>query len=360
MLPYFCKTERHYDPGDTSKAHGHHGPVQSATVTSSGRKYPLRQPLLEAWKSLGLKYVADVNGGSPLGVAECVEARIDGKRVVASVAYSLEGVTVLTSTLVRRVLLSIPTDVQGIPTAIGVELANGTTYTGRREVILSAGAFGTPQILMLSGIGPTSELAKHGITQLVDSPGVGHNLWDHLRLAQVWKLRKPELGLAQGSPAFNNPIFAAGNPIDFVTTSSVPQDGLREALAKDRATEQAVATLAGSGERCHISFHVKYRGRPYDGTNISTNAMNFLPTSRGTVTLASTDPEEKAVVDSNHYATEADRYRMRTAVKNMCKMMNAPAMKEWVSGEVVPDGFVALTEDSTDEDIDARLYVDAL
>lgn len=129
-----------------------------------------------AWEDLGIKEVDDINAGSPLGMADIVESRNQGQRVVASAAYSLEGVTVITSTIARRVIIS------SSKVAIGIELADGGIFTARREVVLSTGSIRTPQLLMLSGIGAAEELKRHGIEQVVDAAEVGRNLWDHLGL----------------------------------------------------------------------------------------------------------------------------------------------------------------------------------
>jgi choline dehydrogenase-like flavoprotein len=350
FLPYFCKTETHFDASDSSKYHGYAGPVPTASVTSSGRKYPLRDLVRAAWEDLGIKEVDDINAGSPLGMADVVESRIKGQRVVASTAYSLEGVTVMTSTIARRVIIS------SSKVATGVELADGRIFTAKREVILSAGSIRTPQLLMLSGIGAAEELKKHGIEQIVEAPEVGGNLWDHLGLFVSFKLRHPEIGAAVGSPKWVDPLFQNGNPIDWFTTSSVPREDLKAALSKDSETN-----IPGddhrllSSPRCHLALFVQYVGRPIDGTLITGFALNKLPTSRGRVSLASSDPADNPKIDNNHYATEADRYRLRTGLRLMSEMFNTPAGKEMVVGEVVPEGMKAITATSTDEEIDVRV-----
>ena len=313
--------------------------------------------------ALGIQQAADINGGSPLGLAEIVEARTGGQRVVASSAYSMTGITVLTSTLVRRILVSNLPD--GTKVAMGVELSSGQKYTARAEVILSAGTIKTPQLLMLSGIGPAEELQHHGIQQLVDSPEVGRNLWDHLGLTQQWKLRSPELGAAFGSPAFNDPKFMNGNAMDWHTTSSVPTTQLKAALAKDldnESTSSGVGNheLVRGGGMCHMGLLVFYVGVPLDGSLITTCSLNYLPTSRGTVTLASPDIETKSLIDHNHYATHADRYRLRTAVRTFSKLTSTPPLAEIISGEAIPPGCKGTSEDSTDEEIDERVKKGAM
>lgn len=91
--------------------------------------------------------------------------------------------------------------------AMGVQLTDDHVYLASKEVMLSAGAYRTPQLLTLSGIGPAKELAKHGITQTLDAPCVGENLHDHMAVSQWWKLRNPEDGLALGSRKFSDPTF---------------------------------------------------------------------------------------------------------------------------------------------------------
>ena len=114
-----------------------------------------------------------MNSGSPLGVGELVENRQNGMRQLASTSYDLSRVKVITETLVKCVMIDDENQ------ATGVELSDGAKIAARREVIISSGAYRTPQVLMLSGIGPSDELKKHGIAQKVHSPGVGKNFHDH-------------------------------------------------------------------------------------------------------------------------------------------------------------------------------------
>lgn len=362
FLPYFRRTETHFDGGARGKekqdesVHGYEGPVHTASATSSGRKYPLREPILKAWAEFGVERQesGDINDGSPLGVAEGVEARKDGKRVIASEVYPLDGVTVASSTLVRKVLFT--STYEGEKVATGVELTNGRAFTTRREVILCAGAFRTPQLLVLSGIGPPEELKKHGIECMAASPEVGKNLWDHLILLQRWKLRNPNLAGAVGSAKFHaDPAFLKGNPMDWYTTVSVPKNELNSALEKD-GEEVADSDLLLAGPRCHLGLFVNYVGLPIDGSLITTFLQNLLPTARGKITLASTDPADNPIVDHNHYSTEADRYRLRTGVRMATKLMKTPAGKEIVVGEAIDEGLVAISDTATDAEIDVRLH----
>src|ERR1700761_3523261 len=215
MLPYFKKTESCQDKPtkEAVEQHGFDGPISNIRISQSSEKriYPLREPLLQAWKSIGVEYNEDGNDGSPQGVAETRENWKNGKRQIASEAYGLHrlsNIIVKTDTLVRRVLIEDSTNGKK---AVGIELANGEQIKAKREVIISCGAYRTPQLLLLSGIGPTDELERHGITQHKDLP-VGKKFYDHLALHQFWKLKHPEQGLAIGTPLWNDPAYGLGVP----------------------------------------------------------------------------------------------------------------------------------------------------
>lgn len=180
LLPSFRKSETHHvilhgKPGQ----HGFDGPIHT---TASARNYPPRDLLRSAFlKGTSLPFNEDPNGANPISVAPYTENWRDGKRQPAGKAYGLDGVKVLTKAWVNRILFDGKT-------AKGAELSNGQKIFVRREVVVSCGAIRTPQVLMLSGIGPAAELAKHGIKQNVDSPDVGLNFHDHIAMAQFYKV----------------------------------------------------------------------------------------------------------------------------------------------------------------------------
>jgi choline dehydrogenase-like flavoprotein len=181
MLPYFRKTENHHVPYASPEDHGFEGGMYTGTVTSSGRKYPLRDMVKAAWEAVGLEQIPDANSGSPQGFAELTENRRNGIRQLAGDVYSLARVKFMTEKLIKRVVIE-QLDKRNI--AAGVELASGEVNTANEEIIISAGAYRTPQLLMLSGIGPAAELEKHGIEQVVELSEVGKNLHDHLGVPQ--------------------------------------------------------------------------------------------------------------------------------------------------------------------------------
>lgn len=151
-----------------------------------------------------------------------------------------------------------------------------------------------------------------------------------------------------------------GNPIDWLTTSSVPYEGMKAALSQDLDGPVPNNHSLLVSPRCHIGFIVNYVSIPLDGTLIMTYALDYIPTSMETVTLTSSDPRDKPLIDHNHYATEADRYRIRTGARMIAKLMNTSEMKEMVSDEALPEGYKAITEESTNEDIDVRVREGAM
>ena len=359
LLPFFRKTENYHTSDTNPNEHGFQGPVHTQSVSSTGRNYPLREPLKAAWASAGVNHVVDANSGSPQGVGELIENRHNGRRQVASMVYSLAGIQIMTDSLVRRVLVE---ERETKKVAFGIQLADDRILTATKEIILSAGAYRTPQVLLLSGIGPANHLQALGIAQTVNAPHVGYNLHDHMAVAQWWKLRNPDAGLTLGSPKFDSPAFAKGTPLDWIVTQSVPRDGLKSALAKDLGEVDGSHSLL-SPPRSHTETLIVYAAAndanpqiPMDGSHLTTTVINLLPTSRGTISLSSTDPANAPLIDPNYNATEADRYVMRAGIRKLLQMLlDTEEGKAIIESETVADGQSPLDLASSDRDLDARI-----
>ncbi|QSZ31583.1 hypothetical protein DSL72_001150 [Monilinia vaccinii-corymbosi] len=354
FLPYFRKVE-HYHV--SSEEHGSEGPNYTQSVTSSGRRYPLRDQVKNAWSSVGVRHIADANSGSPQGIGELVENRRESIRQVASSIYPLKGIDVLLNTLVKRVV--IEDNEAGEKVATGVELANGDIIKAKGEVILAGGAYRTPQVLLLSGVGAKKNLK--GIPQVIDLPEVGKNFHDHMSVAQWWKLKHPENNLAIGAPGFKDPKYFTGLPMDWIITQTVPRQGLKDALERDSGENEDSNPLIAS-DRAHTESFMVYVARspenppiPLNGTHVTTSVVGLLPTSRGSIKLASTDPKDAPLIDPNYYATEADRYVLRTGLRKMAEVLSTDAGRDIVDHEVVSEGLVPLTPNSSDEEVDAHV-----
>ncbi|PLB50787.1 alcohol oxidase [Aspergillus steynii IBT 23096] len=366
LLPYFKRTETHYDPNADPAVHGTSGPIHNTIVerTSPERKYPLKEPVRSAWDRIGVKFNPDANAGNPLGLAHFGENWREGQRQLASEAYGLSkrpGVTVLTDTLVEKVILTSQRDSQ---VATGVKVVNGPDYHASREVIISAGAYRTPQVLMLSGIGPAEELAKHNIPQLVDAPDVGRHFHDHFCVPQWWKLRHPEQGLSMGTPLWTSPAYGMGVPYDWNVTLQTPSDELTRAFQLDDgevpadhpylnpnfAHSEVLVIYAPMGQAV-AGFET-----PMDGTHISTAVLLMAPTARGQITLADADPASAPVIDPNYLGKEVDRAIVRDGVRRVARLLlDTPEGKDIVEHEVTRPDNVPMKADITDEEIDANV-----
>lgn len=380
QLPYFKRAENVVNPHCDQAQHGVKGLVTVTSVSTTGRQFPLRNAVLKAWEELGIQYNPDGNSGNPLGVAELHESRANGLRQVASSCYSLQGVTVLTSSMVTRILL---TEIDGDPSspvrAVGVELEDGTEYKATKEVVLSAGAYRSPQVLMLSGIGCKDQLSSHGIRAIIDLPDVGAHLKDHLLYSTFWRLQHPEEegGLVLGStnPLFSQQHFTTGVPLDWVTTTTLPTDGLRKAIKRDEGGEPTSSPSSSFSqhpllrvERAFMESLVTYAAMspadpaiPFDGSHITATLVGLTPTSKGTVKLASADPKQRPLIDPQFYTTEVDRYAFRDGVRRITTLLTQTSTgKRIFAGESPPARFRPLSQETTDEEIDARIAHSAL
>ena len=360
MMPYFNRSEHHHDPDADPKLHGFDGPIH----TVSGRHYPLRDTVYSAFHAAGYQDIQDANSGNPLGLAKYTENWHKATRQPAGTAYPLEGVEVMTDTTVHKLTLK-DHPATGNMLVTGIELLSGRQIHARNEVIISCGAHRTPQLLMLSGIGNEVELAKHGIHQFVNSHFVGHNLFDHLALGIAWKLKPSvqERGAALGHRKWkNNHSNAEGMPMEWIVHASVRPSALLPALQADGEILSAPKQLLLK-ERAHTMMLVAYgpmamgpnNSIPMDGSHISSIALLYQPTSRGSLTLSSANPEDPPVVDPAYYATQADKVMLRSAIRNILRVMETPAMQEVVDCESPPKGYPPLTSKSTDGEIDARV-----
>jgi choline dehydrogenase-like flavoprotein len=260
--------------------------------------FPLAEQAAAGWEELGVSTLpdGDQNTGNNLGRAYICEARSEGKREWSANQYSLDGVEVRLETFVNRVIVQ---KIDGNLKATGVELADGNVVKGQ-NIIVSAGAFRSPQILQLSGIGSSSHLQEFGIEPLVDLPEVGKNLSDHMIFFQHWRLRDPSAGYTIGSanPLFQQPQYSQGVPFDWIVNTIVPKEGLVKAIEKDEGVKPNESNhVLLAKERTFIENIVMFAklpfpGVPMDAEHITSALVSFLPTSTGSVSLGSGKPDD--------------------------------------------------------------------
>ena len=363
LLPYMKMTETAANASIKPDQHGDKGPMYIQGVVSTHREFPLREKVLDSWKDVGVDIIPylDGNAGEPNGVGELYENRREGRRQIASAVYPLTGITVVTNTLVSKILIEDNATPHRKHRATGIKLANGTSIQGK-EVILSAGAVRTPQILMLSGLGPQEELKKHNIPVKADLPDVGQHLADHPLFPALWKIKDPSKGYAIGSgnPLFKKPQYGWGVPTDFLVSTGIEdKEGLAKAIEEDEG-KKPDPHLHPLLKREHtFNEHVLQYAGASDGSTVVFALIGLRPTSRGSVKLASADVKDVPLIDPNYRATAVDRFVFREGIKLQIQLAGSNATvlgREILDGELGAPGFdKPFTVDSTDEYIDKRV-----
>ncbi|KAI1198164.1 choline dehydrogenase [Nemania serpens] len=349
--PWFRKTERFYDLDADVDEHGFDGPmyVTSISAAESGeRKYPLRQPVRQGWSELGILPNLEKRHGTIAGLTEFWENSRESMRQPSNVVYPLDDVEVLTNTVADKVTFT-----NGI--ADGVILHDGRKIAAQKEVIICAGTYGTPQILMRSGVGPSSILTEHGIPIVHEAPDVGNNLHDHFAIYLAFRVRDPSLGYAMGSETWQNPALFKGLAWDWVVSGSLPAEIARkhniEREQQDRNLFEVITVYVPPG----------IPGIPIDGTHIATSTMLLLPTSRGKVSIRSRNINDPPRIEPNYFDTSLDRDTLIHATRQTLKLMLASSsMSSIIESESPPsgeglEGLEPLTANASDDAIEERI-----
>ncbi|KAF9872681.1 GMC oxidoreductase [Colletotrichum karsti] len=357
QLSYMRQTEKFFNTSINPSQHGADGSMIVQGVTPMHRQFPMREKLAESYEALGVHALPqlDANAGNPIGYGDLQENRAEGRRQLSSEAFPLDGVTVVTNTMVERILIDKTRNGTAV-TAKGIRLQNGTEYFGRKT-ILTAGAYRTPHLLMLSGIGPAGILKEHEIEVKLDQPEVGQNLHDHILMATAWKVKNPSEGWAYESdnPLFKEPQYGLGNKIDFIATTTLPKEGLAAAIAEDEGAEPGPDHPLLRQDRAHVSHSLQYNGASTDESAILMLSIVLIDTSRGSVGISSVNISDYPLIDPKYLSTAVDRYAAREALKFDTKLLGStltPVGRDILDGELAADA--PLTVNSTDEAFSAR------
>jgi choline dehydrogenase len=347
VLPYFLRTENNQDL-PASRYHGHGGPMN---VMRPRRPNQLNNDFIEATQSLGFPRTEDFTGVTNEGVGFRQGVIRGGRRETTARAFlrpalARGNVTLLTEALVRRVL------VEG-GRAVGVVYERaGQQHEVRatREVILSAGAIQTPQILQLSGIGPAAELQGAGIKPVHDLPGVGRNLQDHLACPVLMSTTNAtSYGIsARALPRgiWNVIQYLFGRTGPFASNVFESVGFLKTAPDLDRPDVQFVFQPAA---RPRPTFPLPI------GHGFAISPVSLYPKSRGTVTLRSPDPHVAPAIDPALLSVEADIQPLIRAIKLARRILGAPNFARYHATEVAP-GAAVQTDAQIAEFIRASSY----
>jgi len=341
VLPYFKKSEGY--AGGADDYHGGDGPLK---ITDSPLDSVVYESFLQAGLEAGHSHTADFNGPQQEGFGPYQRNIHEGERWSSSFAYlrpiekERTNLTIKSTALVSRVVF------RG-GRAYGVEMvakrgAQAEIIHAGEEVILCAGAVQSPQILQLSGIGAADDLRKHGITSITDLPGVGANMQDHLDVTVIHEMTKK---LSAYSKQAGLKKLAIG--LKFLLSKSGPgADQFLQAGAFLKSREG----LDRPDVQLHLvnaimQDHGKAEPRK-DGFTV--HACQLRPESRGTISLASSDPFDHPLIDPNYLAAESDRLVMREALKMSREICGQNAFASFRGDEIMPGQSVR-----TDDEIDA-------
>ena len=336
VLPAFRRLEADADHGGTP-LHGADGPVP---VRRPAEGHPLADAFGAAAEALGFPLEPDKNAGGPAGWGPIPFNVADGVRVNTAMAYlsprrDLPGLAVRGGVRVRRVL------VEG-GRAVGVATDAGAVRAG--EVVLCAGAVGSAQLLLLSGIGPADELRAHGIDVVVDSPGVGRDFTDHPDLYLTWtpsrRLPMPRDLLplhsalntaATGSAEADLEVLPWLKPFSRVMVDGAAA-GMRGVLRRPGATLRALR-----GASLHrLLDSARRRDDLFVGVALQQED------SRGRLTLAGPDPARRPRLDYRYLTEERDRRRMREVVRLAAELLRTPPLADLVAARTgLPDDVLA-------------------
>jgi choline dehydrogenase len=300
LLPYFLRSED--NERGASNYHGTGGPL---SVSDSRSNNPMSAAFVEAAIQAGFDANEDFNGQIQDGFGQYQLTQRDGRRCSSAVAYlhpvmSRPNLTVETHLEVHRVTFE-----HGRATGIiGRRLGERIELRAHREVILAAGAYNTPHLLLLSGIGPAGQLAPHGVPVVLDQPMVGQNLQDHPTVNLVYTHSQPVSLLIAGEEKYQREFVEQGTgPL----TSNVPEAG---GFVR---SHPGLSAPDLQFHCCPLMLVDGCLGEP-SAHGISYGACVITARSRGTVTLASSEPSVKPRIRHNYYSEPGD---MDTAIAGL-------------------------------------------
>jgi choline dehydrogenase-like flavoprotein len=302
VRPYFLRAEN--NERGASEHHAVGGPLNVADERSPRR---LTRRFLDAAEAVGIPRIADYNGPEQDGASLVQVTQRNGRRWSAADAYLRPAL--------KRPNLEIRTGVQ----AVGIEL-DGDRAVGvrvrdkrgreelvraQREVVVSAGAIGTPQLLMLSGIGPADHLREVGIEVAVDAPAVGADLQDHPYVVCIWEATAPES------------LYGADKPkplLEWVLRRSGP---LTSSVAEAFAFVRSRPGLPAADLQYHFApaYFAKNGEEEFEGHAFTMGPVLISPKSRGQVRLRSADPQAKPRIVTNALAEPEDLAALVTGVE---------------------------------------------
>ena len=323
ILPYFKRAEgnERFD----NDYHGSEGPLGVSTPRGA---LPIADAFIRAAQQYGIPYNPDFNGKQQAGAGYYQVTQKDVKRSSAASAFLHPATTRPNLTLksgqhVLRVVI------EG-DQAIGIETKTDGVIRANREVLVTSGAIGSPRLLLLSGIGPADHLKSVGVDVVHDLPGVGQNLQDHLDLCALGecsgrysydgtdKFPKAHIAALQYALFKTGPVtsslFESG--LFWYGSESSPLPDIQMHFGQGSGIEKGIVTIDQGG--------------------VTLNSAYMRPRSRGTVSLASADPDKAPLIDPNYWSDPHDKEMSLNGLEISREILSQPALQPFLSREALP------------------------
>jgi choline dehydrogenase len=327
VLPIFKRLDGHF-LGDTE----HHGAAGEWRVEPMRVTWDVLDAVTKAATEMGIPVTPDFNTGDNTGVGyfhvnQKRGVRMSTARAFLKPALGRPNLRLETGILVEKVVF------EG-RRAVGVRFRqNGRLVEARarREVVLSAGAVGSPQILQLSGVGPADWLAEFGIAPVLDKQGVGRNLQDHLQQRAIYKVE----GVKTLNMTYHSLVGRALMGLQYALFQSGP-------LTMAPSQLGIFTTSSSDQERTNIEFHVqplsldKFGEPLHRFPAITVSACNLRPTSRGTIRLRAANPSAKPIIAPNYLSTLEDKRVAADAIRVTRRLMKQAALQPYRPQEYLP------------------------
>lgn len=319
VLPYFKKSE-HREAG-ANEFHGQGGPLNVAPITSPSE---INEIFLEAGDQLQIPRNEDFNGAKQEGLGLYEVTQKNGERWNTARAFlddnmDRPNLTVVTEALTEKILIE-----DGQAKGVRVRIGKGSARNIRsnREVIVCGGAFGSPHLLLLSGIGAKDKLEPHGISQVHELHGVGENLHDHIDIVYGYKSKLKDLmntGLGGAWRTIKAIFEYRKSRTGMLTTNFAESGGFLYTDPSEPAPDVQLhmirAIVDDHGRKMHL------------GGGYSAHVCVLRPKSRGTVTLASADPDDAPLIDPDFLGDERDLETLLRGGRLLQRILRAPAFE---------------------------------
>jgi choline dehydrogenase len=336
VLPFFKKAENQQRGAD--HYHGAGGPL---SVSDWRHDDPLSEAFVKAAVEAGIPYNPDFNGATQEGAGFFQTTTRRGRRASSAVSYlrpakSRRNLRIETDAHAQRILF------EG-RRARAVEFRQRgelRTARARKEILVSSGAYNSPQLLQLSGVGPAELLKGHGIDVVTDAPGVGSDLQDHLQVRLIMRCSQ-RMTL---NDIVNHPLRRVLAGARYAAFRKGP---LTIAAGTSGAFFKTDPRLATPDIQIHfIPFSTDKMGEKLHAfSGFTASVCQLRPESRGSLRIRSADPAAPPEIRINYLATETDRRANVDGIRILRKILAAPALKPYVVDEAYPGSKVASDDD---------------